>query len=284
MYKGVVPFIALQLIGLMIVGFSPSLVNYLPNRVYLTSETAPPPRNPRLQACLEEYLFAVYDRDSGSIETSIAAARALPLGSLPDKYQESLEAGFKKAEATFGLVANVTAAQAAVTAFIPGYAPLHAQVRDIRVETVATDRKLERLAREKSDLARFGARNGDDATGEIREIEAEIADLNRRKDNLAAGTPPAWAPAHKQYLELAGAETKARRAYRRNVDEAYASESTGNGARRPSGSLLPPKETLLASPTSSGSSGGRSTRWSGRRARPSATRSCPPRCATWSWS
>ena len=48
-WKGVVPFIVLQLIGLAIVGFYPSLVNYLPARTYLTSHVAPPPMNPKLQ-------------------------------------------------------------------------------------------------------------------------------------------------------------------------------------------------------------------------------------------
>ena len=37
MYRGVVPFILLQLTGLAIVGFFPYLVNYLPNRVQLTA-------------------------------------------------------------------------------------------------------------------------------------------------------------------------------------------------------------------------------------------------------
>ena len=45
-YKGVVPFIILQLIALGIVGAFPSLVNYLPNRFYLSSYNAPPPMNP----------------------------------------------------------------------------------------------------------------------------------------------------------------------------------------------------------------------------------------------
>ncbi|HAE02642.1 MAG TPA: C4-dicarboxylate ABC transporter permease, partial [Rhodospirillaceae bacterium] len=46
MYKGVVPFISLQLLALVIVGMNPALVNYLPTRVSLLSETAPPPANP----------------------------------------------------------------------------------------------------------------------------------------------------------------------------------------------------------------------------------------------
>ncbi len=225
MYKGVVPFIALQLVGLTIVGFSPVLVNYLPNRVYLTSDTAPPPRNPRLQACLEEYLFDVYDRDGGIIRAAIADAGTLPLDGLPDKYKESLETGLAKAAATFGLVERVKAAQAAVAAFVPGFAPLHAQVRDIRVETAAIDRKLKRLARQKSDIARFGTGNGDgtgnDAADEIRRLEVRMEELARRKDALNASAPVAWRAAHEEYVKLAKAETKARRAYRRNVDDAY---------------------------------------------------------------
>ena len=39
MYKGVIPFIALQLVGLAIVGINPSLVNYLPTKTFLSSET-----------------------------------------------------------------------------------------------------------------------------------------------------------------------------------------------------------------------------------------------------
>ena len=49
MYKGVIAFILLQLVAIGIVAANPSLVNYLPNRVSMTSPTAPPPRNPKLQ-------------------------------------------------------------------------------------------------------------------------------------------------------------------------------------------------------------------------------------------
>ncbi len=217
MYKGVAPFIVLQLLGLAIVGFTPSLVNYLPNRVYLTSETAPPPRNPRLQACLEEYLFGIYDEEGARIKTSIAAAKNLPLSSLPEKYRDSLGESFGLAAATFDLVEKVKAAEAAVAVHVPGFAPLHARMRDIRVETAAIDRGLERITREKDGMERYGTGTAE----EIRELEALMDDMNRQIRDLEASAPAAWAAAHDQYVELAGAETKARRKYRRNVDDAY---------------------------------------------------------------
>jgi tripartite ATP-independent transporter DctM subunit len=52
-YKGVSAFILLQLLGLVITGCIPPLANYLPNRIQLTSENAPPPINPWLQYCIE---------------------------------------------------------------------------------------------------------------------------------------------------------------------------------------------------------------------------------------
>ncbi|MGB0508218.1 MAG: TRAP transporter large permease, partial [Pikeienuella sp.] len=56
MYKGVIAFIALQLLALGIVGAYPQLVNYLPKRVSYTSDTSPPPRNPKLQICMDQYV------------------------------------------------------------------------------------------------------------------------------------------------------------------------------------------------------------------------------------
>ena len=76
MYKGVVPFIVLQIVGLGIVGFNPSLVNYLPTKTFLSSETAPPPKNPRLQLCLEDYLFDFYDNNKSLYLTKLNALRS----------------------------------------------------------------------------------------------------------------------------------------------------------------------------------------------------------------
>ena len=83
MYKGVVPFIGLQLIGLAIVGFNPGLVNYLPTKTFLSSETAPPPKNPRLQMCLENYLFNFYDTNQAGFNSQLALVNNLDYSSMP---------------------------------------------------------------------------------------------------------------------------------------------------------------------------------------------------------
>ena len=62
-WRGAIAFIVLQLVGLGIVGYFPTLVNYLPYRTYLTSEVSPPPKNPRLQECIQEYKFELYENN-----------------------------------------------------------------------------------------------------------------------------------------------------------------------------------------------------------------------------
>ena len=216
MYRGVVPFIALQLLGLAIVGLYPALVNYLPNRVYLTSETAPPPKNPRLQYCIEENLFAAYDSEGDALRSGISAAKALDIGYLPDRYRTLLTEGFAAAESTFDRVARVRAAEKAVQDYIPQYRPMHREVRDIQRRIAVIDRRIDGLEQIHGRRSRRG------------ESEADLASLRERigkaeadRAALEATIPIAWEDARKSYLKLAGEEKKARQQYRRNVDDAY---------------------------------------------------------------
>ena len=75
-YKGAVMFIVLQLAGLAIAGYYPVLVNYLPNRTHLLSDTAPPPMNPKLQQCLEDYSIEQFDANGADITAAIGDAKS----------------------------------------------------------------------------------------------------------------------------------------------------------------------------------------------------------------
>ena len=103
-WKGVVPFIVLQLIGLGIVGFYPSLVNYLPARTYLTSNVAPPPMNPKLQYCLQEYKFAIYNNEEQRITNAIKDMQKLTPSNLPTDKLDIFEEHFDNALGTFAIV------------------------------------------------------------------------------------------------------------------------------------------------------------------------------------
>ena len=216
-YRGVIAFILLQLVGLGIAGTFPSLVNFLPNQSFLTADTAPPPKNPRLQQCLEQRIFADYDENGEMLRTRIQGAKALDISFLPDKRQNELAKSFDLAMGTFDLVANVRAAEANVLQSTVGYRPLHVQVRqtqddirDIAAEAAELTSDLRRLKREDSP-----------SPATISDLENRIEALNLDKVALEGSIPDNWKDERKRFVSLLNAEKKARRDYRRNVDRAY---------------------------------------------------------------
>nr|MBC8445086.1 TRAP transporter large permease subunit [Rhodospirillaceae bacterium] len=211
MYKGVIPFILLQLVGLVIVGVFPSLVNYLPSKVSLTSETAPPPRNPRLQQCVEEMVFAEYDLRGDVLKQAIVKAKSLDLSYLPKKNSSALKDSFQSAEMTFSLVDKVRITEAAVTAYIPEYRPFHRDVRAIQQRTNRIKSDVKRLTEEIRRL---------DGVGD-KALEQEIKILTAEQEELEKSIPGEWKSAREKYLKVAKAEKDARLKYRRNVDNAY---------------------------------------------------------------
>ena len=239
-YLGVVPFILLQLVALGIVGLFPALVNYLPNRVYLSSETAPPPKNPRLQLCLEDHLFAEYDARRESLRRSIAAARRLDVGYLPEPRRRAFAEGLAAAEATFARVAKVREAEAAVAAMRPSYQPLHRQVRRMQAD-------IRRIGEERQALeaeARRGRRTAD--PGAAAALQGEIDALVRQRQALEARIPPGWAETEKRFRALNDAERRARLAYRRTVDGAYETLAELRGVIADSADLAALEGALLA--------------------------------------
>ena len=214
-YRGVVAFIALQLVALGIVGFYPPLVNYLPARTSLTGETAPPPRNPRLQRCLEQHLFEIYDRDGEAIRASIRTARALDTSYLPEKVRRNLTDGMAKADRTFTLVSEVRRASAERNAFGETYKPVHTVIRRVNAE----ERRIDREIREIRTTIRRMGRDAD----ALAALRHEIDELTQQRARARGRRPQGGENMRQRYLSLEKRETGARRAYRRNVDDAYAS-------------------------------------------------------------
>ena len=216
-YRGVIAFILLQLVGLGIAGIFPSLVNFLPNQSFLTAETAPPPKNPRLQQCLEQRIFADYDKSGEMLRTRIQDAKALDISFLPDKRRKEMAKSFDLAMGTFDLVANVRSAEANVRRSTVAYRPLHVQVRQTQDDVRAIEAEVEEL----TVTVRRLKRNGTQLPAEIDELENRIEALNLDKVALEASIPDHWRDERKRFVGLLNAEKKARRDYRRNVDRAY---------------------------------------------------------------
>ncbi|MCL6417292.1 TRAP transporter large permease subunit [Aestuariirhabdus sp. Z084] len=216
-YKGAIAFIGLQLLALVIAGFYPSLVNYLPNRTYLTSENAPPPMNPRLQMCLEEQLFEVYDLEGDRLRASIKELQSADLSALPKQWQQSMTDSGKSAAATFDLVAKVREAEANVLNFTPDYAPLHSEVRRTQSSIRVVDKQIKGWQEALSRLTRDDEPN----QAEMDNIKAKLAELESYKQELESEIPAEWKASREQFVALKKAEKIARNKYRSNVDAAY---------------------------------------------------------------
>ncbi|HHB80892.1 MAG TPA: TRAP transporter large permease subunit, partial [Aliiroseovarius sp.] len=145
MYKGVVPFILLQLLALGIVGNYPPLVNYLPNRVSFLSETSPPPRNPKLQQCLESYVGMRLE-ESSALPDAIARAQGLDLSMLPDDLADDLTKGFDAAAKAVATLGEATTAATAVGEAAGSYRPQLAIVRRIEKEIRIAETEVKELS------------------------------------------------------------------------------------------------------------------------------------------
>jgi tripartite ATP-independent transporter DctM subunit len=242
MYKGVVSFIILQLVGLAIVGMFPPLVNYLPMRMSLLSATAPPPVNPRLQYCIEVMVFNEFDRNGDAIRAAIAQAGRLDTSYLPKDMQRGLKTSLDLASEAFDNLATIRKAELAVDEAAPAYRPVLTTVR--RIEQDAA--KLEPVIAEmKTRLGRIrdGERNADDRRARLK---MRIAEFEAEHDALVATIPADWTQTHKTFAKLQAAEDKARADYRRGVDKAYEPITEYIGVIAAASRLTPAGEMLKA--------------------------------------
>ena len=214
MYKGVIAFILLQLTALAIVGLYPPLVNYLPNRVSFLSETSPPPRNPRLQLCLEEYvgqrLF-----ESSETQDAIATVRALDLSILPKDLAGDLTDSLDSADNAITELGAAFEAVKQVEAAADDYRPQLRLVRGLE--------KQIRSAKEEADKlnVRIGRMRDESQIAARAALEADVALLDAEVEHLRSQIPESWKGVHDSFQALTTAEDSARNKYRRAADSAY---------------------------------------------------------------
>jgi tripartite ATP-independent transporter DctM subunit len=217
MYKGVIPFILMQLLVLLVVAFSPRLVNYLPQRVTLAASTAPPPVNPGLQYCVEQYVTDQFKTKGPAIRAAIEKARGLELASLPEGMRKDIADSFTKATAAFGLLDEVNKSTATINTRAETYAPLHHHVRDIQDDVRRNEAMIKKIKDEIENIPPKVT----DAESRKKALTTEIATLEATNKRLNSSIPADWESRHKAFRQLLTADRRARLTYRRDVDSAY---------------------------------------------------------------
>ena len=211
-YRGVVPFIALQLVGLVIVGTLPQLVNYLPNRFYLSSYNAPPPQNPKLQACVEEYLSEELVTQRPQMEMAIAALDKANFSSLPEAMRKALQQTSGAAYSVYDRLDDVNADLALLAETEVTFAAMHSDVRYLERQMRVIDRELKQATKQ--------ARRTDDAAQKA-DIENDIAILKAEYAELDAQIPAEWDDAAEAYQAQIKKLGKTQRLYRNALDDGY---------------------------------------------------------------
>lgn len=213
MYKGVIAFIGLQLFALGIVGMYPPLVNYLPNRVSFLSDQAPPPRNPKLQFCMEDYVSEQLAADDGKTLAAIKTAQGLDFAVLPKSLAKDAEKGVNSAEEAIGFLNTAFEAAEQVNAASGEYRPQLRLVRGIEKQIRREQAHLDELKKN------FGRLQDGDPAGP--KMEAEIAKIEAHMEDLRGEIPDTWEGVHSTFAELTKAENGARNKYRRSADTSY---------------------------------------------------------------
>ncbi len=214
-YKGVIAFIGLQLLALVIVAAYPALVNYLPNRVLLTSETAPPPRNPQLLYCVEKYIGEQFAIKRSDLRAAINTARNVDLGALPKKLSNPVLKSFDDADSVFDLLDEVFTNEAKLDEASNEYRPLHDQVRDIERDIRRNNAHIVELQ------DRLRRLSGDGNTNKRQSLNVEITEQKKETEYLAKEIPAEWANVDNAFKDLQTAEKQARVKFRRASDNAY---------------------------------------------------------------
>ena len=216
MYKGVVPFIMLQLLALAVVGSYPPLVNYLPQRTSLLSDSAPPPKNPKLQYCLEEFVSEKLLSEDKTVQLALSKGMEIDLSILPGKLQKQAQEAFEDGMGAIDTLTLAYAAEQEVAASAAVYRPqlrlvrrIEKEIRDLTLELKLIDQELNRLEdNEESQILK-------ESLSERKFVVANT--LSAAEESF----PEGWAEVYTNFSSLVNAENKARLMYRRQADNSY---------------------------------------------------------------
>ena len=213
-WKGAGPFIAIQILALCIIGFYPSLANYLPLRTYLTSEVSPPPTNPKLQECILDYKFRVYENKQGEIVSAINQFKAVNYEFLPTEKKELLNQHFTLVSTALELIPKVKDTRTNLEEYSKSYYQVHLDVRKIQSRVLNNKKKIKSL----EDDVRIIENNDPVKASELRnEIERFKLDII----NLEKTIPNNWASLNNDYQEKYASYAQLLNDYYKNADDGY---------------------------------------------------------------
>ena len=186
----------------------------MPARTYLTSKVAPPPINPKLQHCLQEYKFDIYKNDEQKIVAAINSFQKLTPSNIPNDKLDIFEEHFDNALGTFALVTKLQTTEKEYNLFAKDYKDLHFKVRKKEKKIRKLNKRIEKL---KSEIRNLNSEEAADKN----KLELKIENYQLEIDELSKGIPEVWKSKNEEFKIIQKAKNTRTKRYRKNVDEAY---------------------------------------------------------------
>ena len=215
MYKGVIPFISLQIFALIIVGYAETIVNYLPTRLSLLGNSAPPPVNPKLQSCMEDYVHNRLKIISPQIISLSENIRNLDSSFMSKKTQNKLLKSLQNINNASLLLPAVYETNEKVNLLAVTYKPIRDDVRFVELKIDKAKNEIKEL----KSLLQTLDKNTDSKKYE--KVSSKIKEEEVLIKNLTSQKPSNWNETYKKFNTVLKEEASLKMKYRRSADKGY---------------------------------------------------------------
>ncbi|MEM1316878.1 MAG: C4-dicarboxylate ABC transporter permease, partial [Pseudomonadota bacterium] len=175
----------------------------------------PPPRNPRLQYCVENYIHQRMQEPTGAIVAAQESLKAMDLSYLPENLRKSLEESYAATAEAREKLNAAKAVEDREEIAAEDFRPLHVLVRGYERDARTLDADLERLQTRASRM-----RSEEQAEARAA-LEAQIAEEQAERDALLAQIPDDWEPRRDAFKEIVKEQAQLRNQFRRAARTAY---------------------------------------------------------------
>jgi DNA repair exonuclease SbcCD ATPase subunit len=170
--------------------------------------------NPKLQNCLQEYKFDIYNNEEQKIIAAITSFQQLVPSDLPSDKLDIFEEHFENALGTFALVKKLQKTEKEYDLFAKDYRDLHFSVRKKEKKIRKIDKRIKKLEAEIRNLDK-------DNVSEKNKIELKIEDYKLEIEEITKQIPENWLSKNKEFEIILKAKNTRTKRYRKNVDQAY---------------------------------------------------------------
>ena len=154
--------------------------------------------NPKLQHCLQEYKFPIYNNKEQEITTAIKDFQQSTPSNLPNDKLDIFEEHFENALGTFALVRKLQKTEKEYDLFTEDYRELHFSVRKIEKKTRKLNNRIEKLEAEIRNLDK----DKKDSVAAKNKIELKIEDHKLEIKEITKKIPANWSSRNKEFEAL----------------------------------------------------------------------------------